>query len=645
VESTASDAEGGWAGAGRLALERPIPYPVVPPDEYRRAIALGTRSESGAPGTRYWQQWTHYRLSARILTAEKRLEGRAQINYRNGSPDILGELYLQLAQNVHAEGAERSNPLEVTGGVDLRRVAVDGVELTARDGPDDDLAGYRVSGTTLRLDLATPLLPGGQADIEIDWRFRIPQRGGGARMGWSADNFFFLAYWYPLMAVYDDVDGWQTDPFLGGAEFYAGFGTFELSVDAPQGWVVRATGEHRNAEQTLPEAVLERLAAAGLSDTVVHVLRESDFGAGRATRRSPSGRLQWDFRADSVRDVAFSVTRESLWDATRTPVGDRNGDGEIDHARIEAMYRPAASNWSRAAAFARHVIDFHSRFTGLPYPWPHMTAVEGGGIIGGGMEFPMMTLIGDYNARGDSALYYVTAHELAHMWLPMVVSSNERRRAWMDEGMTTFLENQARKEFFPGNPSDSLDRETYLEVARSGREGEMMRWTDYHYPGRSGVASYSKPATLLVALRGLLGDSLFMEAYRTFIQEWTYRHPTPWDFFATFDRVSGQDLGWFWRSWYYETWTLDQAVEEVMATAEGTRIVISDRGLAPMPTRLLITRVDGERIQREIPVDHWLSGRRTASVTLAGGAPVIRVEIDPDGLFPDVDRLNNVWVR
>ncbi len=623
---------------------RPVPYPVEPPSEFRRALERGTRSVTGVPGANYWQQWASYDLTARLDPSAKRLDGRATIVYHNYSADTLPVLFLHLLQNLHETGAVRNEPQEVTGGVEIRRVAVQGRALAERR---DRQPGYRVDGTILVVWLFEPLAPGDSTQLAIDWSFAVPQSGAG-RMGWSRDNLFYIAYWYPQMAVYDDVMGWQLDPYLGQAEFYTGFGDYRLSVEVPVGWVVVATGALENRAEVLPSPVLERLRRAETSDDVVHVLTVDDFGPGRATRESSTGYLTWRFSADSVRDVAFSATRESIWDAARTPVGDRDGDGRTDYTRVDALYRTTAPLWKEAWRYGQHSIDFLSRWTGLPYPWPHMSAVEGAEIIGGGMEFPMMTIIGDYNSRGDSALYFVTAHELAHMWVPMIVGVDEKRHAWMDEGTTSFNENQARKEFYSGPDHDDPDRQNYLTVARAEREGELMRWSDFHYPGPAyGVASYSKPATLLVALRGLLGDDTFTRVYRDYLRAWAYKHPKPWDFFNAFNTGTGQDLDWFWRTWYYETWTLDQAVAAVTVRAAAspghaeTTIVIEDKGLAPMPARLAIEFETGETARREIPVTHWLAGHRRAEITIPGHA--VRVTIDPDGLFPDIDRSNNQW--
>ncbi|HEU0129101.1 MAG TPA: M1 family metallopeptidase, partial [Pseudonocardiaceae bacterium] len=438
---------------------RPVPNPVEVPRGFQRAITRGTRTTTGQPGPRYWQQWANYRIHTTVDPAAKTVTGRESIVYHNRSPDSLSTLVVQLIQNVHAGEAVRDEPNEVTGGIELTRVAARGANLavaTQRGQP-----GYVVQGTNLAVRLGTaPLLPGDSIRLELDWHFKIPQAGVSGRMGYDADNLVFMAYFYPQMAVYDDVAGWQTDPFLGTAEFYMGYGNYEYTVDAPAGWVVMGTGELTNAAQALPAPVLARWRRAMQSDTTVHVLTAADFGAGKATAAGANGRVTWSFRADSVRDVSFSMTRESLWDAARTPVGDRTGDGRPEYTTINAFYRASATNWRNAVRFEQQSITHHSQFTGVKYPYPHMTGVEGENIIGGGMEYPMMTLIGAYAERSDTAFYSVVSHELAHMWFPMVIGVDERRYGWMDEGTTDFNENEARNAFYHlTGPAAHLDEQ------------------------------------------------------------------------------------------------------------------------------------------------------------------------------------------
>lgn len=633
---------GTYAFPQTAAKSRPIPYPVVASSEYQHAIQMGTRTETGEPGPNYWQQWVDYDLRVALDPADKRIAGSARIAYHNNSPDTLAYVAMHLLQNLHALGAARGDAAEVTGGVELMRVAAGGRELSERGG--SNRVGYTVDGTILRVYPHEPLPPGGTLELSAEWAFKVPQRGAGARMGWNSDDLFHIAYWYPQAAVYDDVVGWQTDPFLDKAEFYSPFGNYDIEIEAPAGWLVMSTGSLENAAEVLSEPVLERYRQAQESDDVVHVVTQEDFASG-ATTRSNNGHLIWRFRADSVRDVAFSALRRSNWDAARTPVGDRDGDGSTDYALINSFWRPSAPKWQHACRYAQHSIDFLSRWTGVPYPWPHMTAVEGGGIIGGGMEFPMMTLIGDYNTRSDSALYNVTVHELGHMWMPMIVNTDETRRGWMDEGTTTFNENQGRKEYFPGVNHEIPDRESYLFASRQGRDAAMMRWTWLHRPGVSGVISYQKPATVLAALRGLIGEDTFERAFRKFFSDWAFKHPKPWDFFNTFSTVSNRDLSWFWRAWYYEDWTLDQAVSDVEQEHSLATIVVEDRGLVPMPVRLTVTLDNGTVLEREIAAEAWLHGETRVELSIPAQSPVTRVVIDEAEEFPDIDRSNNVWVR
>ena len=462
-------------------------------------------------------------------------------------------------------------------------------------------------------------------------------------MGYSQDNLFYLAYWYPAFAVSDDVEGWVTEPFLGQTEFYAGFADYDLTVEAPAGWLIAATGVLQNPETVLAPDVLERRRQAYESDSTLQIATPETV----VTTGAPGvDRLQWRFRADRVRDVVFSATRASYWDAARAPIGDRDGDGAVDYTHLNTIYRELAPRWKQVTRYQQHAITFLSDYFALPYPWPHMTAVEGSGIIGGGMEYPMMTLMGDYNTSGDRALYYVTAHELVHMWIPMIVGTNERRYSWFDEGMTTFTENQARMDRYPGANHNLSDQALYVSVARAGLEGEILRHSNYHASSLAySVASYSKPATLLVALRELLGEETFQRGLRAFVRDWAYKHPYPYDLFNTFERVSGRDLDWFWTSWYDQTWTLDQAVADVRPDTAGTTVVVRDLGWAPMPVLLVLTLADGRTVRHTVPVDAWLEGATETTVTIPTDAAVERVEIDPDLRFPDIDRANNVWPR
>ena len=631
--------------ASPYEIDRPVPNAIDEeiPNAFYRAYSNGTRTFSGKPGSNYWQQYASYDMDVTLDPEQKTVTGSSTITYYNHSPDTLGQLFLELSQNVHKEGVVRNETAEVTGGVNLKSMVYEGdtLKVIRRYGE----RGYYVDGTIMTILPEQPLMPGDSVSMNIEWDFKVPQEGAGGRMGYSEDNLFYIAYWYPQMRVYDDVQGWFTEPFRINAEFYHGFADYDVRITAPDQWVVTSTGQLENGKEVLAPDIYDRLMKAYAGDEVVNVVGERDFG--NVTRTDGDSTVTWHYTAEKIRDFAFSVTKESVWDATRAPVGDPDDDGSTDYADINALYRTDAPLWKNAAEFARHSTSFLSEYTGIDYPWPHMTAVEGGGIIGGGMEFPMMTIIGAYKGRAAQSLYAVIAHEIAHMWVPMQVSTNERRYSWMDEGTTTFNENLAKLDYYPEGPDFEIqDFQSYLQIAGTDYEGEIMRWSDYHYNGLAySRASYSKPASMLVTLRGLLGKEVFEEAYRTFLKDWEYKHPYPWDLFNTFEDVSGRDLDWFWRSWYYETWTLDHAVTDVTESENGTRIIIQDLGLSPMPAHVEITLQDGSVINKKVDVDTWLSGATAAILVIEESSPVQKVEIDPEYLFPDVDRSNNIWER
>ena len=627
-------------------IKRPIPYPIDIPQAYLGAVENETRTSNGHPGDAYWQNEASYRLHARLDTLNHMIHGEAEVEYLNNSPSGLNAIVVELAQNLHKEGTPKKDLTEITGGKDISKITVNGTELsetTMQARWTTGASGYMINGTRLYIFPENRVGTGESINLGFEWSFEIPVQGASGRMGRSRDNLYMIAYWYPQVAVFDDVYGWMDDSFLGNAEFYHEFADYELSVTAPKEWIVMGTGEFLNPEETLSAETLDRYNRAAETDSIVVIVDYDEVDS--ATAESPSDSLTWHFGSERMRDVAFSATRNSRWDGTRAAVGDLDGDGTTDYTRINSFYRNQAIFWNQQAKYAQHSTTFLSDYTDMPYPWPHMTSVEGAGIIGGGMEFPMMTVIGDYNSSGGVSLYGVTAHEIAHMWVPMLVSTNERRYTWIDEGHTTFHTQQANVDRYG---SDRFSRNNlfgqYLQIAGTDWEGEMMRWSDFHIPGPAyGVASYPKPASVLTALRGVLGDELFEEAHKEFMMRWKYKHPYPWDFFKTFEDVTGRDLSWFWRSWYYETWVLDQSVAEVYTENGTTTVVIEDIGNVPMPVLLRLTLDNGSMLDTRLDVEDWLDGRRTIDFKIDTDSPVVQVDIDPDVHFPDADRRNNSW--
>ena len=623
---------------GAAAPARPRPYPVTPTPQFDRAVARGTRTTTGAPGPRHWTQWAEYRIQASIDPATSVLTGSETVRYTNRSPDTLRTLWLQVSANAYAPEAQRNDNFPITRAVQFTKVQVGGQDATTGSTPRPGT--YVVDGTRLAIRLRTPLLPGQSVELAFDWNYPVPPEN--AQRGGQDGHTWLVSYWYPQMAVYDDVNGWQTDRYRGQSEFYMDYADYDVSLTVPAGWLVAATGELQNGPQVLTQQTRDRLAAARGSRTPVHVVTAADRGAGKATAAGANGTNTWRFVAKNVRDFTWAGSPEYVWDALPAVVGDLNNDGRPDTAMTHALWRPEAGPlWDRSAEYNRHSIEFLSRFL-WSYPWPHMTVVQGVGGCGG-MEYPMLTCL-QAEWPNDTTLYEVVVHEVAHMWFPMMVGSDERRHAWMDEGNTQFDQSQGMQDFYPGYDDEAKNRAIYLGFSRTGGEFPMMTWSDWQPTGGAfGIGSYFKQATVLVALRNLIGREAFERGLREYGRQWMYKHPTPYDYFNAFNTAAGQDLSWFWRTWYFETWQLDQAIGSVTPKGNELEVMILDKGLAPMPVRLAITRGNGTVERREIPVSVWLAGNDRTTITVPGD--VTKVEIDPGNGFPDIDRTNNAWSR
>lgn len=609
---------------------RPVPYPVIEDVRFEQALENGTRSPDGRPGPNYWMNDATYDIDAVLSPSTRMVRATETIRYTNNSPDGLTTLVVHLRQNLHQAGVVRNRAQVLTEGMEISSFTLDGapyVESSSRREP-----GYSINGTRMTIRPADPVAPGETVTLSFTWSFEVPE-AGAPRIGTDGE-MFFVGYWYPQMAVYDDVKGWTADPYMGNGEFYMGYADYNVSITAPEGWLVSATGELMNAGDVVTDEVRRRLNEARVSEDVVHVVTADERGS--ATRTSETGALTWRFMANQVRDFSFASSDQYVWDATHATVGGVQGT-----SMIHAFYRPDREVWQRSAEFARYSIEFLSTLMDLPYPWPHMTTIEG--VVGGGMEFPMMTHIG--GARSDQGLFGVTFHEIGHMWFPMIVGENEKNFTWMDEGLTSFNTSEATIDFWQAD-AWSPESQSYYFIAGTGDEVEPMRHGDRYpldTPAR-GIASYNKPAVALHALRSMVGNDAFYRAYHEYARRWAFKHPQPYDLFNTFNDVLGQDLDWFWTTMFFETWTLDQAIGDVASSAQGVTVRIDDLGLSPFPSPVRVTYADGRTEDREVPVTTWLGGARQAELSFPAG-DVVRVEIDPSKALPDVQRENNVWTR
>lgn len=633
-------------GAALDTAGRPYVRTAAPSAEFAAALREDTRSETGAPGEDYWQQGVRYDIRATLEPRERRVTASERVVYRNNSPRELPQVIFNLYQNLFSESlVGRNNPLN-TGGYNLTSFVVNGMPLEtlaqaqyeADQRAGRPSVGYITTGTLARVLLPEPLAPGDSAVFEIAWNFIVPPGTLAPRTGWEdalGGRVFQVAQWYPQVAVFDDVVGYDVSPYSGQGEFYLEYGDFDVALTLPAGWTVGATGVLQNPEILRPE-VRQRLQAALTSDTTVHVLTARERGATGATGPGEGGMVTWRFNAEDVRDFGWAASDQYVWDARSAEIpaagaGPRN-------VLVNALYRPGAPHWDESALFGDHSTEFLSRAM-VPYAYPQLTVAEGPIF---GMEYPMLIFIGRPDERLD--LYEVIAHEVGHQWHPMMVGQDEAAFAWMDEGLATYGESLAVQDFFPRHDPWLEPRDVYLSIAGNKGEAPLNRNIELVFGPANVVSAYLKPGTLMRSLQRALGDSVFFEGLRTFQREWMFKHPYPWDFFNTMERAAGRDLDWFWYPFWYRTVTLDQELASVVPTAGGVQVTVRDVGQAPAPAEIVVTTADGRTTTEVIPIERWLDpGTRSVTTTIPVTGTVTRVEIDPELYYPDANRRNNVW--
>jgi len=623
-------------GAAADTAPRPlvVPVPVIP--EFQAAVRNGTRSETGAPGQRYWQNRVRYSIEANVHPDSLRLRGSERVTYVNNSPDALRYVVVNLYQNLFRQ---------VTGGLNLTRVVAQGQTL-ARLQPAqveqnlaavNTVAGWFENGTLGRIYLPRPLASGDSATFEFDWNFRIPP-STAPRTGFEdalGGRVLQVAQWYPQIAVYDDVFGPDVTPYTGQGEFYLDYGDFDYAITAPTGWLVAGTGTLQNPDQVLTPEVRQRLAQAMQSDSPVRVVGQGNIGRG--TVAGTNGRVTWRYTARNVRDVAFASSNRYYWDATRGAIPQAGGG--VKYIPVYSFFRPGATYWDNAVRHGDHAIEYLSREE-VPYAYEQITVTEGPVY---GMEYPMIVFVGR-PTENEKALYEVVAHEVGHEWFPMMVGGDEAFAAWMDEGINTYQEALAFNDYWRGTDHWVESRNYYLASVRTRADVPLMRNADQLDDAQTGIAGYFKPGTVLRSLRAALGDSVFHAAMRTYQREWAFKHPYPWDFFNTFERVSRRNLDWFFNPWFFTNATLDLALGAVTPAAGSVTVTVRDLGQIPAPAFLVVTTSAGV-VRQTIPVERFLNppNARSVTVTIPVQGQVTRVELDPEQLFADVNRDNNVW--
>ncbi|MEZ2335267.1 M1 family metallopeptidase [Mucilaginibacter sp. RCC_168] len=598
------------------------------------------RNAGGAPGSKYWQNRADYKLNVVLDTLKHRIDGTALITYTNNSPDALGFLWLQVEQNIYREDSRAEATSPITGGRFNNRSYTKGDEIKAifvtKNGKTEK-ADYIVTDTRMQIKLKDSLrADGSKLQIRIEYGFDIPQYGTDrmgrllTKNGW----IYEVAQWYPRMEVYDDVTGWNTLPYLGAGEFYLEYGNFDYTITAPASLVVAGSGELLNPNEVYSPTTLKRLAEARKSDKTVmikdsiDVLRKDDYP------KKPT--LTWHFLCKNARDVAWAASKAFIWDAARInlPSGKK--------ALAQSVY-PVESkgkqSWSRSTEYVKGAIELYSN-QWFEYTYPVATNVAG---TVGGMEYPGIVFCGSESKAGD--LWEVTNHEFGHNWFPMIVGSNERKYAWMDEGFNTFLNNVDTKVFNNGEFYVKPDQQKAALQLFAPEAEPIMTIPDVIQADYLGAAAYEKPALGLAILREqILGEQRFDYAFKTYIKRWAFKHPTPWDFFHTMDNAAGEDLSWFWNEWFFTTWKLDQGIRDITYpdgdASKGSLITLENLEEMALPVTIQIKEENGKTATVKLPVEIWQRGGLW-TFHYKSTSKIVSAIVDPDHLLPDINPENN----
>lgn len=621
------------------------PLETFAPFHYDHA-ANAMRGASGKPGPMFWQNRADYTINATLEPNTRKLSGSEVITYTNHSPDALDVIWLQVEQNRYKKDARGAFgggtfPTEFTDGEHIRSVEV------------EDASGHKqqakwvISDTRMQVILAKPLKAhDGKLKLHIVWDYTVPGEFGG-RTDWNANkqgDIFEMAQWYPRVCVYDDLRGWDTQPFLN-SEFYLEYGDFDYRVTVPSDMIVVGSGELLNPQDVLTKTERERLEKARHSDTTV-MIRTAAEVTDPASRPKQGGTLTWHFAMKNTRDVAFGASKAYIWDAARMNLPGGKTALAMSAYPVESAGDQA---WGVATQDLKKSVEFFSR-TYMPFPYP--VAINEAGTAGG-MEYPGITF--DHKKAAGPVLRMLIAHEIGHNWFPMMVGSNERRDAWMDEGFNTFIDVYEAEAFDGGKfapkrdseyaPGKGTPADQIAAILKDPDAPPPMTYADavkekYRHP-----ITYFKTAFGLVLLREqIIGPERFDPAFRRYIATWAYKHPSPSDFFRFMDSEAGEDLSWFWRGWFAHNWQFDMSLDKVVATGgdwkNGADVTVSNHDKLVLPNTLELTYADGSKHDVHIPVETWMQ-HHSFTLHVDGDKAVRSAVLDPKHDLPDGDRGND----
>lgn len=594
------------------------------PRNFSKAVDSGTRTLNGMPGENYWQNSADYIIKAKIHPKERLLEGSSKIVYYNNSPDTLRAIYLRLYQNIQKPNAPRDGQFNkdwLTDGMIISSLKVSGDEYELND--RNLINEY---ATNFQIILKQPMPPSSKLEINVDFNFEIPKTTW--RMGYFDSTSAFVAYWYPQVSVYDDIDGWDINVYTGFAEMYNDFNNYEVEITIPKNFGVWATGMLQNPDNILNQKYLERYNSALKSNDVINIITKEDLEAGKIFQTKDE--LTYKFSAQFVPDFAFGFSDHYLWDAVNLKL--KNGN----NVYVAAAYREQSKDFYEVAQIAKEsLIYFSEELPGVPYPYPSAVVFNGSG----GMEFPMIVNNGSMQTMESAA--GLAAHELSHQYMPFYMGTNERKYAWMDEGWAVMLPFEFQERY--GHMRRNSTIRSYEAIAGTENDIPPIVLSVYLTGTPYRNAAYNRPGIAYMLLRDFMGDELFSKALKEYMNRWNGKHPLPYDFFFTFDEIAGESLSWFWNPWFHNYSYPDLAINEVKKDGIKLLITVKRIGNTPVPVQLNFVYESDQESMIYKTADVWKDGRDEIVIEYQPEGKLMKIELGSD-IIPDVNRLDNIYL-
>ncbi|MFD0833106.1 M1 family metallopeptidase [Mucilaginibacter boryungensis] len=601
----------------QTALPRPV--------NVSKAYTKNTRSDSGKPGAKYWQNTASYRIKVNFDPKTRSIKGTVDIDYVNNSPDTLNQLLFKLYPNLYKKGVARDSnilPDDLTNGVEISKMIIADKER--------DIKTIRTLGTNMPVPVDGGILPGATVHCTLNYNYTLNKKSH-IRTGQVDDGSFFVAYFFPRIAVYDDIDGWNKYPYLGSQEFYNDFCHFNAEITLPADYVVWATGTLKNPAEVLNRKFITLMDEAAKQDSVTDIITEADVKAGNITTAGNSH--TWKFEADSVTDFVFATSNHYIWKAASLVVDPKTGR----RTRVDAVFNPQHKDYYAVVGYARKTVDAMSyKFPKWPYPYPHETVFDGLDQ----MEYPMM--VNDNPLENTTDAIELTDHEIFHTMFPFYMGINETKYGWMDEGWATI------GEWLISPMIDPKIVDPYgvsgVENSAGTEEDQPIITLTTQISGVSGFTdSYPKPAMGYLFVKDMLGDELFTKALHNYIANWHGKHPGPYDFFNSMNAGAGRNMNWFWKRWWFDSGVPDLAIAKVNNQGNKYEVQIKSIGTKPVPVDLNIEYTDGSTKNIHRDISCWEKGNTSVTLNFEATKAVKQMKLGST-YTPDVNKADNIWL-